>query len=105
MDKSFVVILIAITVIAFSSSAYIFSENQILGNINIASNFPSDKDEYLTKINECMEENTTVDGSIALNSFTASLLYDLKERAENAENIDELEFLLEQVYKTPNCKP
>lgn len=52
-----------------------------------------------------MEENTTVDGSIALNSFTASLLYDLKERAENAENIDELEFLLEQVYKTTNCKP
>ena len=94
MDKSFVVILIAITVIAFSSSAYIFSDN-----------FPSDKEEYLTKINECMEENTTVAGSIALNSFTASLLYDLKERAENAENIDELEFLLEQVYKTTNCKP
>ena len=105
MDKSFVIILVAIAVIAFSSSAYIFSENQIIENINIQSVFTSDRTEYINKINKCLEENTTLDGSIALNSFTTSLLHELKERAQTAENIDELEAILTQVYNATTCKP
>ena len=105
LDKSFVIILVAITVIAFSSSAYIFSENQIIENIDMQSIFSSDRTEYVNKINKCLDENTTVDGSIALNSFTASLLHDLKERAQTTESIDELEDILDQVYSTTTCKP
>jgi len=105
MDKSFVIILVAIAVIAFSSSAYIFSENQIIENVNMQSVFSSDRTEYINKINKCLDENTTVDGSIALNSFTSSLLHDLKERAQTAESIDELEDILDQVYNTTTCKP
>jgi len=105
MDKSFIIILIAIGVIGFSSSAYIFSENEIVGEVDLISKFTSDKTKYLDKINECINENTTSEGSITLNSFSSSLLYDLKVRAENTDNIDELEFLLDQVYKTTNCKP
>ena len=105
MDKSFVIILVAIAVIAFSSSAYIFSENQIIENVNMQSVFSSDRTEYINKINKCLEENTTLDGSIALNSFTTSLLHELKERAQTAENIDELEAILTQVYNTTTCKP
>jgi len=105
VDKSFVIVLIAIAVIGFSSSAYIFSENQIMENIDMASIFSSDRIEYMNKINKCLDENTTVDGSIALNSFTTTLLHDLKERAQTAESVDELEDILDQVYKTTDCKP
>ena len=105
LDKSFVIILVAIAVIAFSSSAYIFSENQIIENINMQSIFSSDRAEYINKINKCLDENTTVDGSIALNSFTASVLHDLKERAQTTESIDELEDILYQLYNATTCKP
>ena len=105
MDKSFVIVLIAIAIIGFSSSAYIFSENQIIENIDMQNIFSSDRTEYINKINKCLEENTSVDGSIALNSFTSSLLHDLKERAQTAESIDELEDILTQVYSTTTCKP
>ena len=105
LDKSFVIILVAIAVIAFSSSAYIFSENQIIENIDMQSIFSSDRTEYINKINKCLDENTTVDGSIALNSFTTSLLHDLKERAQTTESVDELEDILNQVYNTTTCKP
>ena len=65
----------------------------------------SDRIEYINTINKCIDENTTADGSIALNSFTSSLLHDLKERAQTAESIDELEDILDQVYNTTTCKP
>jgi len=105
VDKSFIIILIAIGIIGFFSSAYFFSENQIIANFDLMSNFSSDKSEYINLINKCIDDNTTADGSIALNSFSASLLHDLKIRAQNAENIAELESILTQVYKTTSCKP
>ena len=73
--------------------------------MNLLNNSSSDRMEYVNKINSCIEENTTADGAIALNSFTASLLHDLKNRASNADSIEELEFILNQVYKTTSCKP
>ena len=105
LDKSFVIILVAIAVIAFSSSAYIFSENQLIGNNDLLNMLKSDRIEYINTINKCIDENTTADGSIALNSFTSSLLHDLKVRAQAAESIDELEDILDQVYKITDCKP
>ena len=105
LDKSFVIILVAIAVIAFSSSAYIFSENQLIGNNDLLNMLKSDRIEYINTINKCIDENTTADGSIALNSFTSSLPHDLKVRAQAAESIDELEDILEQVYNTTTCKP
>ena len=65
----------------------------------------SDRIEYINTINKCIDENTTADGSIALNSFTTSLLLELKERAQTTENIDELEAILTQVYNATTCKP
>ena len=97
--------MVAIAVIAFSSSAYIFSENQLIGNNDLLNMLKSDRIEYINTINKCIDENTTADGSIALNSFTSSLLHDLKVRAQAAESIDELEDILDQVYKTTDCKP
>ena len=61
--------------------------------------------EYLDKINKCIIENTAAEGTIALNSFSAEILQDLHQRAKNANSIDELEFLLNQVYQTTNCEP
>ena len=97
--------MVAIAVIAFSSSAYIFSENQLIGNNDLLNMLKSDRIEYINTINKCIDENTTADGSIALNSFTSSLLHDLKVRAQAAESIDELEDILDQVYKITDCKP
>ena len=105
MDKSFLIIVISVAIIGFSASAYIFSENKIIGNIGIIDSFSSDRMDYINKINNCIDENTNADASITLNSFTATVLRDLQERAINAETVDELEFILDQVYKTTSCKP
>ena len=105
MDKSFLIIVISVAVIGFSASAYIFSENKIIDNVGLIGSFSSDRMEYINKINNCINENTNVDDSITLNSFTATILRDLQERAVKAETIDELEFILDQVYKTTSCKP
>jgi len=91
MDKSFVIILVAIAVIAFSSSAYIFSENQIIENVNMQSVFSSDRTEYINKINKCLDENTTVDGSITLNSFTALCKEHYKEWKKETKDDRDLE--------------
>jgi len=105
MDKSFLIIVISVAIIGFSASAYIFSENKIIDNIGLIDSFSSDRMDYINKINKCINENTNDDASITLNSFTATVLRDLQERAINAETVDELEFILDQVYKTTSCKP
>jgi len=105
MDKSFLIIVISVAIIGFSASAYIFSESKIIDNIGLIDNFSSDRMDYINKINNCIDENTNADASITLNSFTATVLRDLQERAINAETVDELEFILDQVYKTTSCKP
>jgi len=105
MDKSFLIIVISVAIIGFSASAYIFSESKIIDNIGLIDSFSSDRMDYINKINNCIDENTNADASITLNSFTATVLRDLQERAINAETVDELEFILDQVYKTTSCKP
>ncbi len=105
MDKSFLIIVISVAVIGFSASAYIFSENKIIDNVGLIDSFSSDRMEYMNKINKCINENTAADNSITLNTFSAGLLNDLRDRAAKAETIDELEFILDQVYKTTSCKP
>tara|TARA_B100000029_G_scaffold325324_1_gene317845 strand:- start:146 stop:463 length:318 start_codon:yes stop_codon:yes gene_type:complete len=105
MDKSFLIIVISVAVIGFSASAYIFSENKIIDNVGLVDSFSSDRMEYINKINNCINENRAADDSITLNSFSAGLLNDLRERAAKAETVDELEFILDQVYKTTSCKP
>ena len=76
-----------------------------MDNVRLVDSFSSDRMVYINKINNCIVENTNADASITLNSFTASVLHDLQERAKKAETIDELEFILDQVYKTTSCKP
>ena len=104
MGKGFPIIIAIVAIIGFSSSAYFFSQTDITIESPIDIEVQS-KNSVMQEIESCIEQNLAGESSIALNSFTSSLLHDLKERAQTAESIDELEDILDQVYNATTCKP
>jgi len=103
MGKIFPIIIIAVAVIGFSSSAYLFSESNISIDSPISIETQSDN-SVLQEIEECIEQNLAGE-TIALNSFNTNMLLTLKESASEAQSDEELKQISERLHKLTDCKP
>ena len=104
MDKVFPIIIAAVAIIGFSSSAYFFSQTDITIESPIAIEVQS-KNAVMQEIESCIEQNLAGESSIALNSFNTNMLLTLKEAAMETDNDDELEKIKQKLYTLTNCKP
>ena len=103
MAKIFPIIIIAVAVIGFSSSAYLFSESNISIEIPITIE-TENNNPVLQEIDRCMEQNLA-GGSVALNSFNTNMLLTLKESATKAQSTEELKEISERLHRLTDCKP
>ena len=104
MGKIFPIVIIAVAVIGFSSSAYFFSQT----NITIESPIlieAQNNNSILQKIESCIEQNLAGESSVALNSFNTNMLLTLKEAAMETDDEDELEQIKQKLYTMRDCKP
>jgi len=104
MGKIFPIIVAAVAIIGFSTSAYFFSESNISIESPISIETQSSnpvKDE----IEDCIEQNLAGGSSIALNSFNTNMLLTLKEYADKADSEKELEDIRAKLYSLTDCKP
>ena len=103
-DMKFKVTIIAIAVIGFTASAYIFSSepmSNLADTINISV---MDKSQFVDQIDQCLEKQTI--GDITLNSFTQKWAVDFKEKISKAETNQGLERLMNEFYTiVSHCKP
>ena len=104
MGKVFPIIIIAIAVIGFSSSAYLFNESDISIENPITIKTQTDN-SVIQEIEECIERNLAGDSSIALNSFNTNMLLTLKQTAMETEDENELEQIKQKLYTLTNCEP
>jgi len=103
MGKSFVAVLVAIAVIAFSVSAFIFSDNSITLNLDLPTQSGDlDKQSLLNEINGCMEQN--LNGHMSINSFNTNMLMNLQQEVMNAETEKTLETIRTTLYQVTDCK-
>ena len=104
LNVRFTVAVIAIIIVGFSASAYIFSSQAfdgLAGSINMAV---IDKSQYIEKIDNCLEIQTI--GDVTLNSFTQKWAFDFKEKIMEAESNEELENIMNEFYTIiSHCKP
>ena len=103
MAKSFVILLAVIAVLAFSVSAFIFSDNNITLSLPVSTQSGDlDKQSVLNEIDRCMEEN--MNGHMSVNSFNTNMLMNLKQSAMNAETEQSLEDVRNTLYQVTDCK-
>jgi len=103
MAKSFVILLAVIAVLAFSVSAFIFSDNSITLSLPVSTQSGDlDKQSVLNEIDRCMEEN--LNGHMSVNSFNTNMLMNLKQNAMNAETEQSLEEVRNTLYQITDCK-
>ena len=103
MGKIFPIIVVAVAIIGFSTSAYFFSESEISIENPITIETQSNN-SIMDEIEACIEENLA-GGSISLNSFNTNMLLTLKEAASEAETENELEEIRERLHNLTDCKP
>ncbi len=103
MAKSFVILLAVMAVIAFSVSAFVFSDNNITLSLPMSTQSGDlDKQSVLNEIDRCMEEN--LNGHMSVNSFNTNMLMNLKQNAMNAETEKSLEEVRNTLYQVTDCK-
>tara|TARA_Y100001960_G_scaffold330705_1_gene425478 strand:- start:2876 stop:3190 length:315 start_codon:yes stop_codon:yes gene_type:complete len=104
MGKIFPIVVIAVAIVGFSSSAYFFSESNI--SIENPISFETQSSNPVKeKIEDCLEQNLAGGSSVAINSFNTNMLLTLKEYAENAETEEELNDIRDKLYTMTDCKP
>ena len=103
MGKIFPIIVVAVAIIGFSTSAYFFSESEISIESPITIETQSNN-SVMDEIEACIEENLA-GSSISLNSFNTNMLLTLKEAASEAETENELEEIRERLHNLTDCKP
>tara|TARA_Y100000590_G_scaffold346868_1_gene397295 strand:+ start:491 stop:805 length:315 start_codon:yes stop_codon:yes gene_type:complete len=104
MRKIFPIVVIAVAIVGFSSSAYFFSESNI--SIENPISFETQSSNPVKeKIEDCLEQNLAGGSSVAINSFNTNMLLTLKEYAENAETEEELNDIRDKLYTMTDCKP
>ncbi len=103
MGKLFPIIVIAVAIIGFSSSAYFFSESQI--SIESPISIEIQKNNSVLEEIEGFIEQNLAGGSVALNSFNTNMLLTLKEAASEAQTDKELEEIRERLHSLTDCKP
>jgi len=103
MAKSFIILLAVMAVIAFSVSAFVFSDNNITLSLPVSTQSGDlDKQSVLNEIDRCMEEN--LNGHMSVNSFNTNMLMGLKQNAMNAETERSLEEVRNTLYQVTDCK-
>tara|TARA_B100000686_G_scaffold349995_1_gene444717 strand:- start:2278 stop:2592 length:315 start_codon:yes stop_codon:yes gene_type:complete len=104
MGKIFPIVVIAVAIVGFSSSAYFFSESNI--SIENPISFETQSSNPVKeKIEDCLEQNLAGGSSVAINSFNTNMLLTLKEYAENAETEEELNDIRDKLYTMTDCRP
>ena len=104
MGKIFPIVIIAVAVIGFSSSAYFFSQT----NITIESPIlieVQNNNSILQEIESCIEQNLAGGSSVTLNSFNTNMLLTLKEAAMETDDENELEQIKQKLYTLTDCRP
>ena len=104
MGKSFPIIIIAVAIIGFSSSAYFFSETNITIESPISMEFQNNS-YLMQEIESCIEQNLAGESSVALNSFNTNMLLTLKQTAMETDDENELEQIKQKLYTLTNCEP
>ena len=103
MAKSFVILLAVIAVLAFSVSAFVFSDNNITLSLPVSTQSGDlDKQSVLNEIDTCLEQN--FNGHMSVNSFNTNMLMNLKQNAMNAETEQTLEEVRNTLYQITDCK-
>jgi len=103
MAKSFVILLAIIAVLAFSVSAFVFSDNNITLSLPVSTQSGDlDKQSVLNEIDRCMEQN--LNGHMSVNSFNTNMLMNLKQNTMNAETEQSLEEIRNTLYQVTDCK-
>ena len=103
MGKIFPIIVVAVAIIGFSTSAYFFSESEISIESPITIE-AQNNNSVMDEIEGCIERNLA-GGSVALNSFNTNMLLTLKEAASEAQTENELEDIRERLHNLTDCKP
>jgi len=104
MGKIFPIVIIAVAVIGFSSSAYFFSQTNITIESPIAIE-AQNNNSILQEIELCIEQNLAGGSSVALNSFNTNMLLTLKEAAMETDDENELEQIKQKLYTLTDCRP
>ena len=103
MAKAFIILVIAIAVIGFSASAFIFSEDNITLSLPVSTlSGTLDKQAVLNEIDRCMNEN--LNGHMTVNSFNTNMLMNLKQNVNDAETEQSLEQVRKTLYQVTDCK-
>ena len=98
INVRFTVAVVAIIVIGFGGSFYIFSSG-LVDEITI----PFDKSKYIEKIDACMD--SLFIGNVGVNSFAISLGESLKQQIEETESEDTAKEALARLYTATSCEP
>ena len=103
MTKSFVITIVIVAVVAFSASAFVFSDNNITLDLPVSTQ-PGDLDKQsvLNEIDRCEEQN--LNGHMSVNSFNTNMLINLKQSVMNAETEQSLEEIRNTLYQVTDCK-
>ena len=104
MGKIFPIVVIAVAVIGFSSSAYFFSHTNITIESPITMEVQNNN-SILQEIESCIEQNLAGGSSVALNSFNTNMLLTLKEAAMETDDENELEQIKQKLYTLTDCRP
>ena len=103
MAKAFIILVIAIAVIGFSASAFIFSDDNITLSLPISTlSGTLDKQAVMNEIDRCMNEN--LNGHMTVNSFNTNMLINLKQNVNDAESEQSLEQIRKTLYQVTDCK-
>ncbi len=103
MAKAFIILVIAIAVIGFSASAFIFSDDNITLSLPISTlSGTLDKQAVMNEIDRCMNEN--LNGHMTVNSFNTNMLMNLKQNVNDAETEQSLEQVRKTLYQVTDCK-
>jgi len=103
MAKAFIILVIAIAVIGFSVSAFIFSDDNITLSLPVSTQLGAlDKQAVMNEIDRCMNEN--LNGHMTVNSFNTNMLMNLKQNVNDAETEQSLEQIRKTLYQVTDCK-
>ena len=99
INVRFTVAVIAIIVIGFGGSFYIFSSG-LMDGIKILT---FDKSKYIDKIDACIESKFI--GNVGTSSYVISLGESMKKQIEETDSEDTAKEVLARLYNTTNCEP
>ena len=103
MGKMFLIVVVAVGIIGFSSSAYFFSESEISMESPIIIE-TQNNNSVMEEIESCIENNLA-GNTVSLNSFNTNMLLTLKEAASEAQTDAELEEIRQRLHNLTDCKP